>query len=103
MVGTPHVSQQVIQLLAGTCPGVPLHLRHERPGTFRISNDASGCNLILVEQAHPKRERIRRLGRFGIVRRVGDDTFRAGAHGVGFAAKGVGDFAAKGAGLMFCR
>lgn len=50
-----------------------------------------------------KRERIRRLGRFGIVRRVGDDTFRAGAHGVGFAAKGVEGFAAKGAGLMFCR
>ncbi|MEE9290231.1 MAG: hypothetical protein V3U99_04380 [Alphaproteobacteria bacterium] len=42
-----------------------------------------------------KRERIRRLRLFGMVRRVGDNTFRAGAHGIGFAAKG--------AGLLFCR
>jgi hypothetical protein len=34
-----------------------------------------------------KQERIRRLRRFGVVRRVGDNSFRAGAHGLGFAAK----------------
>jgi len=42
-----------------------------------------------------KQERIRRLWRFGVVRRFGDNTFHAGAHGVGFAAKGPG--------LTFCR
>jgi hypothetical protein len=37
-----------------------------------------------------KRERIRRLGRFGVVRRIGDNSFRAGAHVVGFPPKGAG-------------
>jgi hypothetical protein len=37
-----------------------------------------------------KRERIRRLGRFGVVRRIGGNRFRAGAHVLGFAPKGAG-------------
>ncbi len=41
-----------------------------------------------------KHERIRRLQRFGVVRRVGDNRFRAGVHGL--------DFTAKGGGLTFC-
>jgi hypothetical protein len=37
-----------------------------------------------------RQERLRRLWRFGVVRRFGDNTYYAGGHGVGFAAKGTG-------------